>query len=143
MRSLLAAAAVLLALPALAADDPPKGGGTVQMLIAKVDGDNLVTTSSSTLPRSVTVKDGDQQKTITVTETNSTSTGRPLKNIRATDTEDKEIPAADFKDKMKSGGLVVWMNSPLDATWKAKFKRGTVFAEYVAAKDEPKKEDPK
>lgn len=148
MRPLLALAAVSLAAPfAAAADDPPKGGGNVQMLIAKVDGDKLVTSATTTLSRSVAVteKDGGElkPKLITVTETTVTSTARELKYLKASGPDDKEIPAADFKEKMKDGGLVVFCTSPLDPTWKAKFKKGTVFVEYTAPKEEPKKDDPK
>ena len=148
MRSLLATlAAGLLLAPAVAADDPPKGGGTVQMLLVKIDGDKLVSTTSSQLNRSVTVmeKDGSElkPKTVTVTETISTTTARELKYLKATDTDDKEIPAADFKDKLKGGGQVVWLNSPLDPTWKAKFKKGTVFVEYTAPKEEKKDDEKK
>ena len=146
MRLLLTAACGLAALaaPLSAADDPPKGGGTVQFLIAKVEGDKLVTTTSSQFPRAVSVseKDGSETKTktMTVTETTTTSTARELKYLKATGTDDKEIPAADFKDRLKDGGLVVFLNTPLDPTWKAKFKSGTVFVEYAAPKDEKKEE---
>lgn len=144
MRSLLCLAAVgLSAALSFAADDPPKGGGTVQMMIARIDGDKLVTTTSSTTTRSVTVTDKDGTKTIPVTETTTTSVARELKNLRATGPDDKEIAAAEFKDKLKDGGLVVFCATPLDPTWKAKFKPGTMFVEYAAAKEEPKKDQPK
>lgn len=143
MRSLLTLAALTAAAPLFAADDPPKGGGAVQMLIAKIDGDKLVTTTTTQVPRAVTITDKDGTKTITVNETNTVSTARDLKYLKATGTDDKEIPAADFKEKLKNGGLVVFLNTPLDPTWKAKFKPGTVFVEYAAPKDEPKKDEPK
>lgn len=144
MRLLLCLAVVgLTATLSFAADDPPKGGGTVQMLIAKIDGDKLVTSTSSTVTRSVTVSDKDGTKTIPVTETTTTSTARELKNLRATGPDDKEVAAADLKDKLKDGGLVVFCTTPLDPTWKAKFKPNTLFVEYAAPKDEPKPEDKK
>lgn len=140
MRTLSSLAAVaLFALPAVA-DDPPKGGGTVQMLIAKVEGDKLVTSTTSQVQRAVTVTDKDGAKTITITETNTTSTARDLKYLKATDVDDKEVSAADFKDRLKDGGLVVFLNSPLDPTWKAKMKKGTLFVEYTAPKDDKKEE---
>ncbi len=139
MRSVIAAiAAVVFAFPAPAADDPPKGGGTVQMLIAKVEGDKLVTSTSTQVQRAVTVTDKDGSKAITVTETNTTSTARELKNLRVTDIEDKEVPAADFKDRLKDGGLVVFLTAPLDPTWKAKMKKGVLFVEYAMPKEEKK-----
>ncbi len=143
-RMLFVAAIALFAAPAPAADDPPKGGGTVQMLIAKIDGDALVTSSSVQQQRAVSVTDKDGTKTITVTETITTSTARELKFLKATGPDDKEVPAADLKERLKDGGLVVFLNAPLDPTWKAKFKKGTLFVEYAAAtKEEPKKDDKK
>lgn len=142
-RVLFVAVIALFAAPAPAADDPPKGGGMVQMLIAKIDGDTLVTSTSVQQQRSVAVTDKDGTKTITVTETITTSTARELKFLKATDQDDKEIPAADLKERLKGGGLVVFLNTPLDPTWKAKFKRGTLFVEYTVAKEEPKKEEKK
>lgn len=143
MRRLLFAAAVLLFAAPAGADDPPKGGGTVQMLLAKIEGDSLVTSSSVQRPVAVSVTDKDGTKTITVTETITTSTSRELKYLKATGPDDKEIPAADLKERLKGGGLVVFLNAPLDPTWKAKFKKGTLFVEYTAAKEEPKKDEPK
>lgn len=143
MARLLFAAVALVAAPLFAADDPPKGGGTVQMLIAKIDGDKLVTSVSTQQQRAVTVNDPAGPKTITVTETVTTSTARELKFLKATGTDDKEVPAADFKSQLKDGGLVVFLNAPLDATWKAKFKKGTLFVEYAAPKEEPKKDEEK
>lgn len=144
MRLMLCLAAFgLSAALSIAADDPPKGGGTVQMLLAKIDGDKLVTSTSSTTTRPVTVTDKDGTKTITVTETTTTSVARELKNLRATGPDDKELAAADFKEKLKSGGLVVFCTTPLDPTWKAKFKPGTLFVEYAAAKEESKTDEKK
>lgn len=140
MRALLCLAALAVLAAPVPADDPPKGGGTVQMLIAKVEGDKLVTSTTSQIQRAVTVTDKDGAKTITITETNTTSTARELKYLRATDVDDKEVPAADFKDRLKDGGLVVFLNSPLDPTWKAKMKKGTLFVEYAAPKEEKKDE---
>ncbi len=141
MRALLCSAALALCAAPVFAADPPKGGGTVQMLIAKVEGDKLVTSTSTQIQRAVTVTDKDGAKAITVTETNTTSTARDLKNLRVTDLEDKEVSAADFKDRMKDGGLVVFLNAPLDPTWKAKMKKGVLFVEYAAPKEEPKKDE--
>lgn len=140
MRALLCLVAVALLSVPLFADDPPKGGGTVQMLIAKVEGDKLITSTSSQMQRVVPVNDPNGAKTITVTETVTTNTARELKYLRATNIEDKEIPAAEFKDRLKDGGLVVFLNAPLDPTWKAKFKKGTLFVEYAAPKEEKKEE---
>lgn len=140
MRALLCLATVTLMSAPLLADDPPKGGGTVQMLIAKIEGDKLITSTSSQMQRSVAVNDPNGAKTITVTETVTTSTARDLKYLKATNIEDKEIPAAEFKDRLKDGGLVVFLNAPLDPTWKAKFKKGTLFVEYAAPKEEKKEE---
>jgi hypothetical protein len=142
MRCLLFLAAVLVAAPVWA-DDLPKGGGTVQMMVAKIDGDKLVTSTSSQIPKSVTVTDGGTSKVIAVTETITTSTARELRYRRATGTDEKGVPAAEFKDRLKDGGLVVFLNAPLDATWKAKFKKGTLFVEYAAPKDEEKKGEEK
>lgn len=131
------AAGVLLA-PAFAADDPPKGGGTAQMLLAKIDGDQLVTTSSNPpLARTLVVADG---KTITVTETTTTSTTRELKYLRFSGPDDKEVPLADAKDRLKSRPDVVFTATPLDPSWKAKFKAGTLFVEYAAPREEKKDE---
>jgi hypothetical protein len=151
MRSPLLAV-LLLAAPLVAAD-PPKGGGTVQMLIARIDGDKLVTSATTQIPRAVAVSDPAGPKSITVTETVTTSTARELKYLKATGTDDKEVPAAEFKAQLKDGGLVVFLTAPLDPSWKAKFKKGTLFVEYAAPKeekkdeekkgDEPKKSDPK
>lgn len=133
------AAGVLLA-PAFAADDPPKGGGAAQMLLAKIDGDLLVTTTTNPpLPRTIAVADG---KTITVTETITTSTARELKYLRFSGPDDKEVPLADAKDRLKSRPDVVFTVTPLDPSWKAKFKAGTLFVEYAAPREE-KKEDKK
>lgn len=137
MRRLLLAAA-LIATPAFA-DDPPKGGGAVQMLLAKVEGDRLVTSSSNQIQRAVVVGD----KTITVTETVTTSTGRELKFLKATGVDDKEVPAADLKERLKDTSPVVFLSAPLDPTWKAKFKKGTLFVEYAAPKEEEKKGEEK
>lgn len=142
MRRLLFLAAVLLAAPVWA-DDLPKGGGTVQMMIAKIDGDKLVTSTSTAVPKTVSVTDGGTSKVFNVTETVTTSTARELKYLKATGTDDKEVPAAEFKDRLKDGGLVVFLNAPLDATWKAKFKKGTLFVEYAAPKDDEKKGEEK
>ncbi len=140
MRLLFSAAVALLSACAVRADDPPKGGGTVQMLIAKVEGDKLVTSTTSQVQRQVTVTDKEGAKTITITETNVTSTARDLKYLKATDIDDKEVSAADFKDRLKDGGLVVFLNTPLDPTWKAKMKKGVLFVEYTAPKEEKKEE---
>jgi len=139
-RSLAALLAVALVTPVWA-DDPPKGGGTVQMLIAKVEGDKLVTSTSNPVTRSVTVSDKEGPKAITVTEMIITSTARDLKYLKATGIDDKEVPTAEVKDRLKDGGLVVFLNSPLDATWKAKFKKGTLFVEYTSPKEEKKDGD--
>jgi hypothetical protein len=142
MRRLLFLAAVLVAAPVWA-DDLPKGGGTVQMMVAKIDGDKLVTSTSTAVPKTVSVTDGGTSKVFNVTETVTTSTARELKYLKATGTDDKEVPAAEFKDRLKDGGLVVFLNAPLDATWKAKFKKGTLFVEYAAPKDDEKKGEEK
>lgn len=142
MHRLLFLAALFIAAPCWA-EDLPKGGGTVQMLVAKVDGDKLVTSTGNQIQRSVTVTDGGTTKVITVTETITTSTARELKFLKATGTDDKEVPAAEFKDRLKGGGLVVFLTAPLDATWKAKFRKGTLFVEYTAPKDDEKKGEEK
>jgi hypothetical protein len=138
MRRLLLPVLLLTAAP-LPADDPPKGGGTVQMLLGKVEGDKLVTSSVSQIPRAVAVGD----KMITVNETVTTSTARELKYLKATGIDDKEISAADLKERLKDTAPVVFLNSPLDATWKAKFKKNTLFVEYAAPKEEEKKGEEK
>ena len=139
MPRLLPLPALLLIAAPLLADDPPKGGGTVQMLLAKVEGDKLVTSSTSQSLRAIAVGD----KTITVTETTTTSTARELKYLKATGIDDKEVPTAEVKERLKDTSPVVFLNAPLDPTWKAKFKKGTLFVEYAAPKDEEKKGDEK
>lgn len=143
MRLLLAAITAGVALAPALADDLPKGGGTIQMLIAKVEGDKLVTSTSSETPRTVTVtsKDGSETKTITVTETTTTTVARDLKYLRASGPDGKEVPAAEWKDRLKGGGLVVFLTGSLDPSWKAKFKKGTLFVEYAAPDEEPAKGD--
>jgi hypothetical protein len=135
MPRLLPLPALLLIAAPLLADDPPKGGGTVQMLLAKVEGDKLVTSSTSQSPRTIAVGD----KTITVTETTTTSTARELKYLKATGIDDKEVTTAEVKERLKDTGPVVFLNAPLDPTWKAKFKKGTLFVEYAAPKEDEKK----
>lgn len=142
-RSVPAIALLVLAALVARADDPPKSGGQVQMLLAKIDGDKLVTTSTSQLTRSVTVRErgGDGMKTIQVTETNTTTLSRELKLLRATDTNDKDISTDDLKAKLKETTPVVFLTTPLDLDWKKKFKSGTVFLEYTEpVKDEKKAE---
>lgn len=143
MPRLLAAllvSAVAFVMPVVA-DEPPKGGGTVQMLIAKIEGDKLVTSNTSQQQRMVTVQEKEGPKAITITETITTSTARELKYLKATGTDDKEVPVGEFKDRLKDGGLVVFLNAPLDPTWKAKFKKGTLFVEYTSPKEEKKEKD--
>ena len=95
MTRLFALAATSLCAAPVFADDPPKGGGQVQLLVAKVEGDKLVTSTTTQFQRAVSVTDKDGAKAITVTETNVTSTARELKFLKATDTEDKAKQIAD------------------------------------------------
>ncbi len=139
MRRAAALLAVVFALPALAAD-PPKPGGVVQMLVARIDGDKLTSSTSSTIQKAVTVTDKDgNPKTIQVTETITTTTARELKTLKATDTDDKEVSAADLKARLKDGGLVVFLDGPLPAEWRKRFKSSVLFVEYAAPKDDEKK----
>ncbi|MCU0703461.1 MAG: hypothetical protein MUF18_05735 [Fimbriiglobus sp.] len=130
--------AVLLAFPVVAAD-PPKGGGSVQMIVAKIEGERFMTSTTVSQPRVVPTGD----RSITVTETTTTTVARELKYLKATDPDDKEIPADELKSRLKEPSPVVFLNTPLDPTWKAKFKRGTIFVEYAAPKEEPKKDEKK
>ena len=121
----------------LAPADPPKPGGQVQMMIAKIDGDKFVTSTTNEHTRGVTVTDADGgTKTIQVKEMVTTTTARELKVLKATNTDGKEIPAGDLKSRLKDGGLVVFLSGPLDAEWRKKFKGNTVFVEYTVPKDE-------
>ena len=130
--------AALFAWPAVAAD-PPKPGGTVQMLVARIDGDKLVSSTSSPQTRTVSVTDKDgNPKTIQVLETVTITTARELKLLKATDVDDKEVSAADLKARLKDGGLVVFLDGPLPAEWRKRFKSSVLFVEYDPLKDEKK-----
>jgi hypothetical protein len=143
-RSMIAMAAAVFAAGVSVAAEPTKGGGSIQMLVAKVDGDTLATSESRQVTRMVNVTDaGGGTKTIPVTETVTTVTARGLKMLRASGPDGKEISHADLKSKLGDGGPVVFLTGPLDAEWRKKFKAGTVFVEYVAPKDEKKGEEKK
>lgn len=131
--------AALFALPAVAAD-PPKPGGTVQMLVARIDGDKLVSSTSAQVPRTIHLTDKDgNPKTIQVLETVTTTTAREIKNLKATDTDGKEVSAADLKTRLKDGGPVVFLDAPLPVEWRKRFKGSVLFVEYAAPKDDEKK----
>lgn len=136
-RSVFAVAVALGGGLAGSAAEPSRGGGQIQMLIARVDGDKLTTSDVRTQTRPVTVTDKDGgTKSVQVTETVTTTVGRDLKMLRASGPDGKEISAADLKSKLGDGGPVVLLTGPLDADWRKKFKAGTVFVEYVAAKEQ-------
>jgi hypothetical protein len=121
----------------LAFADTPKPGGQVQMMIAKIDGDKFVTSTTSEVTRTVTVTEADgATKTLQVKEMVTTTTARELKILKATNNDGKVIPTADLKSRLKDGGLVVFLSGPLDAEWRKKFKGSTVFVEYTVPKDE-------
>ena len=132
---------------ACADDELPKGGGNIQMVLAKIEGDQFIVTTETKQTRRVIVaeKDGDEikTKTIDVTETISNSVSRDLKNLKATGPDDKEMTVEEFKAHFKGGSTGVFLTAPLDPSWKKKFKRGTVFVEYAAPKEAPKKDSPK
>lgn len=138
MRSVLTVAC--LTFGGVWAADPPKPGGTVQMLVAKVEGDRLVSSTSSQQSRTVSVTDKDgNPKTVQVMETVTTTTARELKLLKATDADEKEVSAADLKARLKDGGLVVFLDGPLPAEWRKRFKSSVLFVEYAAPKDDEKK----
>lgn len=136
---------VLLAwLPTVSAADVPTGGGQVQMLIARVDGDQLTTMSTTTQTRQVVASDADGGTiAVPVTETVTTTIARELKLLKATDRAGKEVPTADLKSRLGSGGPIVFLTTPLDADWRKKFKPNTLFVEYVAPKADAKKVEEK
>lgn len=120
----------------MALADAPKPGGQVQMMIAKIDGDKFVTSTTSEQMRTVTVTDADGvTKTLQVKELVTTTTTTELKILKATNTDGKEIPTADLKSRLKDGGPVVFLGGPLDAEWRKKFKGSTVFVEYTVPKN--------
>jgi hypothetical protein len=138
MRRAAVLLAAVFALPAAA--DPPKPGGVVQMLVAKIDGDKLVSSTSAQSPRTVNATDKDgNPKTIQVMETVTITTARELKLLKATDADGKEVSASDLKARLKDGGLVVFLDGPLPAEWRKRFKSSVLFVEYDALKDDEKK----
>ena len=147
MRYVLPLLALAFASGAYAEDELPKGGGSVQMVLAKIEGEQFIVTTETKQTRKVVVaeKDGDEikTKTIDVTETISNSVARDLKVLKASGPDDKPLTLDEFKAHFKGGGTGVFLTSPLDPSWKKKFKRGTVFVEYTAPKEAPKKDEPK
>ena len=111
------------------ADDMPKGGGVVGTMRVQVEGDRLLVVTKSEGVRKLTVTDrngGEEKERVIEVKTTSTSTeARELKHLRISGTDDKDIPLADFKERFKAEGYVVWLESPLDPTWKAKFRNDT------------------
>jgi hypothetical protein len=143
MFALLACAAAFVVPPAPAAE-PSKGGGSVQMLLAKIEGDKLTTTTTTPITRTVVATDKDGgTRTIQVKETTTTVTARDLKALRFSGPDGKEIPADDVKAKLRDGGPVVFLSGPLDADWRTKFKATAVFVEYIVPTEEEKKGEEK
>jgi hypothetical protein len=127
--------AALIALPAFAAD-PPKPGGQVQMLVARIDGDKLLSSTSQAIQKTVNVTDKDgNPKAVQVTEVVTTTVARELKTLKASDTDGKEVAAADLKSRLKDGGLVVFLDGPLPDEWRKRFKSSVLFVEYAAPKE--------
>lgn len=116
-----------------AADPPAIVGGNVSMMRAKVEGDNLVITGSDENPSKLLLVDRSggepKEKLVEAKEIRTTRGATPLKFIRVTDTDDKEIPQEQFKERFKEEGWVAWPEAALAPEWKAKFRKGTVFVE--------------
>lgn len=125
------------------ADDLPKGGGHATTARVKVEGDRLVSIERSQVVRKLVVTDRnggeEKERVIDVTTTYTSTVSRELKNLRLTDVDDKDIPLADIKTRFKDEGYVVWLRSPLDASWKKKFRADAVFVEvaFAVSQDKP------
>lgn len=135
MRRLLAALATFaLALPALAAD-PPKVLATVNIVNVTLQDGKMVMTSyvAQQVQKPVTVNERVGDKVVQVTKTATETVMTPvnvaytLKDLKATGTDGKAIPAADLEKKLKDGGPVVLTSGPLGETARKVFKDGTVF----------------
>ena len=142
MRLLVAAFAVAFALPAVAADPPPAPAlptATVTVTAVTVmDGAFHVTQYlSAAVQKQGTrkVKKGDEvvDEVYTFTEIVMTpvTTAYKLKDVKATGTDGKALPADDLEKKLKDSGAVVMHVGPLSDAVRKVFKDGTVFIDQT------------
>lgn len=142
MRRLLAVLAFAAALPALAADPP----ATVTVVNATLQDGKMVVTSyvAKQVQQQVTVNEQVGDKVVPVTKTVTATVMTPVtvafvvKDLKATGTDGKAIPAADLEKKLKDGGPVVLTSGPLGEDARKVFKDGTVFIDQSAPPQPPK-----
>jgi len=133
-----------LACPTLSAQTVPLGGADINMVLAKVDGEQLVIikTEKYSCIYPVLGKDGTI-KSVTVPEEQTTTVSRSLKYLKATDPANKPIPMADVKRLLSKPGPVFVLSKPMDAAFKAKFKPGSILLEYAEPEADAPKPDKK
>jgi hypothetical protein len=138
MRSLLSLI-LLLAVTTLC-HSADMDGGPFSMLLVKIDGEKLVSQTTTTITKNVVVAGPDgTTKNIPVKEDLTTTTSRDLKLIRATGNDDKDIATADLAKMLKDTTPVFFLQKPMSADLKAKFKRTAIFLEYTEPKTVEKK----
>jgi hypothetical protein len=137
-RLLAALLGIALALPALAADATASIKITVVNATVR-DGKMVVTHYvNEQVAKPVTVKEKVGDKVVTVTKTVVETVRTPvttaflLKEVKATGTDGKTIPAADLEQKLKDGGPVVMTSGPIGEDTRKVFKDGTVFIDESA-----------
>lgn len=139
MRLLLSLLA-LFSLTTLCHGADTDAGGPFSMMLAKIEGDKLLSQTSSTISKNVLVAATDgTTKSLLVKEEITTTTARDLKLIRATSNDDKEIAPADLAKMLRDTSPVFFLHKPLSAELKAKFKQNAVFIEYAEPKPVEKK----
>lgn len=145
-RTLAALLAVALGLPLFAADPPalPTATVTVSTVTVKDGAFNLTQYVSTPVQKQGTRKEkkGDELVDVSFTFTEVVMTPvtitYKLKDVKATGTDGKAIPAADLEKKLRDGGTVVLVAGPFADEFRKVFKDGTVFIDQSAPPQPPK-----
>jgi hypothetical protein len=123
--------------PKTAPPPAPKTGATVQLATAKVSGEMIVLTATTSqmvaVPVTETIVQNGQQITVTkyVTETRHVPVTMQmvLKGTKASTADGKEIAEDDLAKKLGEGGAVVQVPVGFDPEWRKLFADDVVFLE--------------
>jgi hypothetical protein len=129
--------AVAAPVPKTAPPPAPKTGATVQLSTAKVSGEMIVLTATTTqmvaVPVAETIVQNGQQVTITkyVTETRHVPVTMQmmLKGTKASTADGTEIGEDDLAKKLGDGAAVVQVPMGFDPEWRKLFADDVVFLE--------------
>ena len=120
--------------------EPDTGDGLISMMMVKIDANKLLSQVNSKVTKYIVIVGTDgKKKTMEIEEDVSTITFHDLKMIRATNNDDREISPDALAIRLKVTTPVFFLQQPLSADMKAKFKKTSIFLEYVELKPVEKK----